>query len=265
MARRRDAADLRPDRPRVHRHAAAGLPHRSGHRRGARRRPHARQHRCGGRRLRADDRRVVAVEPSRTMIAQRPSHAAPCIQGVAERLPFRDRSVDASLAILTIHHWTDQAAGLRELRRVARRRVVVLTWDPRPRDFWLTAEYFPEILDLDRPAVRAGRGAGATPRDDPRDPRPDPARLPGWIPRRVLAPAGGLPRPGRPRRHLVCSHRSRQSTLRGDCCASPTISSQGSWQARHGAPPQAREPRPRLPARGRRAGLARQRRRAPGS
>jgi SAM-dependent methyltransferase len=97
------------------------------------------------------DRRVVAVEPSRTMIAQRPSHAAPCIQGVAERLPFRDRSVDASLAILTIHHWTNQAAGLRELRRVARRRVVVLTWDPEAPDFWLTAEYFPEILDLDRP------------------------------------------------------------------------------------------------------------------
>jgi SAM-dependent methyltransferase len=98
------------------------------------------------------DRRVVAAEPSRAMIGQRPAGAAPCVQAVAERLPFRDGAVDAVLAVLTIHHWTDQAAGLTELRRVARRRVVVFTWDPGSRgEFWLTAEYFPEILDLDRP------------------------------------------------------------------------------------------------------------------
>jgi SAM-dependent methyltransferase len=97
-------------------------------------------------------RRVVAVEPSRAMIRQRPTGAAPCIQAVAERLPFRDGAVDASLAILTIHHWTEQAAGLAELRRVARRRVVVFTWDLGSLgEFWLTTEYFPEILDLDRP------------------------------------------------------------------------------------------------------------------
>jgi SAM-dependent methyltransferase len=98
------------------------------------------------------DRRVVAVEPSRAMIGQRPAGAAPCIQAVAERLPFRDRAVDASLAVLTIHHWTDQAAGLAELRRVAHRRVVVFTWDPDAcGKFWLTTEYFPEILGLDLP------------------------------------------------------------------------------------------------------------------
>jgi SAM-dependent methyltransferase len=98
------------------------------------------------------DRRVVAVEPSRAMIGQRPTGAAPCIQAVAECLPFRDGAVDASLAVLTIHHWTDQAAGLAELRRVARRRVVVFTWDPVAHgQFWLTTEYFPEILDVDRP------------------------------------------------------------------------------------------------------------------
>jgi SAM-dependent methyltransferase len=98
------------------------------------------------------DRRVVAVEPSRAMIGQRPAGAAPCIQAIAERLPFRDRAVDASLAVLTVHHWTDQAAGLAELRRVARRRVVVLTWDPACRGgFWLTTDYFPEIVDVDLP------------------------------------------------------------------------------------------------------------------
>jgi SAM-dependent methyltransferase len=98
------------------------------------------------------DRTVVAVEPSWTMIAQRPPRAAPCTQGAAEQLPFRDRSLDASLGVLTTHHWADRAAGLGELRRVARRRVVLLTWDPDGSgDFWLTAEYLPEIMDLDRP------------------------------------------------------------------------------------------------------------------
>jgi SAM-dependent methyltransferase len=98
------------------------------------------------------DRPVVAVEPSRTMIAQRPPRAAPCIQSVAEHLPLRDRSLDASLGVLTIHHWADQAAGLRELRRVARRRVVLLTWDPDSiGDFWLTTDYLPEIIELDLP------------------------------------------------------------------------------------------------------------------
>jgi SAM-dependent methyltransferase len=96
--------------------------------------------------------RVVGVEASRTMIAQRPAEAAPCVQGVAEALPLRDASVDASLAVLTMHHWTDQGAGLAELRRVARRRVVVLTWDPAAHAaFWLTTEYFPQIVALDLP------------------------------------------------------------------------------------------------------------------
>ncbi len=98
------------------------------------------------------DRRVLAVEPSRAMIAQRPAGAAPCIQAVAEGLPLRDGSADASLAVLTLHHWRDQPAGLTELRRVARRRVVVLTWDPDSRgSFWLTTEYFPEMFDVDMP------------------------------------------------------------------------------------------------------------------
>jgi SAM-dependent methyltransferase len=98
------------------------------------------------------DRRVVAVEPSGAMIRQRPTGAPPCIQAAAERLPFRDGAVDATLAVLTVHHWADQAAGLRELRRVARRRVVVLTWDPDALGgFWLTTEYFPGILEQDRP------------------------------------------------------------------------------------------------------------------
>lgn len=92
---------------------------------------------------------VVAVEPSREMIRQRRAGAAPVVQAIAERLPFRDRAFDAALATLTVHHWHDREAGLRECRRVAA-RVVVLTWDPaRTAAFWLTAEYFPEIDALD--------------------------------------------------------------------------------------------------------------------
>lgn len=96
------------------------------------------------------DRFVVAVEPSMTMIAQRPARSAPVLQAVAGALPFENDSFDAGLAILTVHHWRDRAGGLKELRRVARRQVVVLTWDGTSPGFWLT-DYFPEILDIDRP------------------------------------------------------------------------------------------------------------------
>ena len=96
------------------------------------------------------DRFVVAVEPSMVMIRQRSQEAAPAVQATATDLPFRDGSFDGSLAILTIHHWEDWRRGLRELVRAARRRVVVLTWDPSAEGFWLVEDYFPEILRIDR-------------------------------------------------------------------------------------------------------------------
>lgn len=96
------------------------------------------------------DRRVVAVEPSRTMVAQRPPGAAPAVRATADALPFADAAFDAALAILTLHHWSAQSAGLRELRRVARGPAVILTWDPAHPGFWL-CDYFPEIFDRDRP------------------------------------------------------------------------------------------------------------------
>ncbi len=74
------------------------------------------------------DRWVLAVEPSQVMIEQRPRGAAPVIRASAESLPLADATVDAALAVLTIHHWTDLEAGLRELRRVARHRVVIWRW-----------------------------------------------------------------------------------------------------------------------------------------
>lgn len=100
-----------------------------------------------------EDRRVVAIEPSSAMIRQRRPGAAPAVQAVASALPFRDASFAASLAILTVHHWQDQARGLAELARVARDRVVILTWDPEVGEFWLVREYFPEFIALDRAAM----------------------------------------------------------------------------------------------------------------
>ncbi len=96
------------------------------------------------------DRAVVAVEPSATMRRARPEGSAPCVAGTAESLPFDDRSFDAAMAILTVHHWSDYQAGLRELRRVARHRVLVVSWDQAVIDqFWL-ADYFPEAFEFDR-------------------------------------------------------------------------------------------------------------------
>jgi SAM-dependent methyltransferase len=97
------------------------------------------------------NRFVVAVEPSAQMIRQRPRTAAQAIRASAGQLPFRDQSFDAALAILTIHHWPNREDGLAEMRRVARERVVIFTWDPEHPGFWLVQDYFPEILDMDRP------------------------------------------------------------------------------------------------------------------
>ena len=92
--------------------------------------------------------RVVAVEPSLAMLAQRGPAAAPAVRAVAEQLPFRDGAFDAGLATLTVHHWTDPARGLAELRRVAPGRQVALTWDPEvvARSFWFTRDYLPDAI-----------------------------------------------------------------------------------------------------------------------
>lgn len=95
------------------------------------------------------DLEVTAVERSVIMIAQRAATAEPVIQTSAERPPFADGSFEAAMAVWTVHHWADPAAGLAELRRVARMRVVVATRDPASRSrFWL-AGYPPETWHTD--------------------------------------------------------------------------------------------------------------------
>lgn len=96
------------------------------------------------------DRHVTAVEPSAVMIAQRPAGSARAIQAGAQSLPFDAKSFDAVMAILTIHHWPDRMQGLAECTRVARNRVVVLTWDTEADAFWLLQEYVPSFLAVDR-------------------------------------------------------------------------------------------------------------------
>jgi SAM-dependent methyltransferase len=93
------------------------------------------------------DRLVTAIEPSLEMIRRRSSSGAKVVQACAEHLPFHDDSFDAAMAILTVHHWLDKEAGLREMRRVTRGRIVLLTFDPSHRP-WLT-DYLPELVRLD--------------------------------------------------------------------------------------------------------------------
>ena len=94
------------------------------------------------------DREVVAVEPSLVMLGQHPGSRR--VQGSAEALPFSTASFDASMATLTVHHWSDLRRGLREMRRVSRRQVV-FTWDPHhDEELWLHSEYLPEMASFER-------------------------------------------------------------------------------------------------------------------
>ena len=97
------------------------------------------------------DRYLIAIEPSDVMASQRAPERAPAIRASAGALPLRDQSVDAAMAILTIHHWDEeQQAAVRELRRVARGAVVILTYDARVSGrMWLMTDYLPEVARLD--------------------------------------------------------------------------------------------------------------------
>jgi SAM-dependent methyltransferase len=115
------------------------------------------------------DRYVIAVEPSDVMSAQRPRTSPPALRASAAHLPLRDDAADAAMAVLTIHLWDDELErGVRELRRVARDTVVILTYDPEVSGtMWLMADYLPEVAALDRrifpsPSTLAGWLGGGT-------------------------------------------------------------------------------------------------------
>jgi SAM-dependent methyltransferase len=96
------------------------------------------------------DREVLAVEPSGVMRAQRAPAAARCVDACAESLPLPDGSFDAAMTLMSLHHWSDWRAGVRELRRVASRRVVIFTYDPSfAGSWWLKRDYLSELVGLD--------------------------------------------------------------------------------------------------------------------
>jgi SAM-dependent methyltransferase len=108
------------------------------------------------------DREVTAVEPSAEMISQRPAGAAPVVQASAESLPFGDDSFDAAMGVLTAHHWANLNAGLNETQRVTRRRIVMVAFDPEALEsLWITADYFPAMLELKRPSGAGSRELAA--------------------------------------------------------------------------------------------------------
>lgn len=98
-----------------------------------------------------DDRYVVAVEPSAVMRSQRLANGkSPAVNAFGDQLPFDDNAFDAVTAFLTLHHWPDMKKGLLELKRVAREKVIIMTFDPEALDRFWNAEYFPEIIDVER-------------------------------------------------------------------------------------------------------------------
>jgi SAM-dependent methyltransferase len=125
-----------------------------------------------------EDRHVVAIEPSDVMAAQRPPHLAPAIRASAGALPLRDDSADAAMAIVTVHHWDEELErGVRELRRVARGPVLILTYDAEvAAGMWLQRDYLPEVAELDLRIF------------------PPPARLAGWLGGRVEIEPVPIPR-----------------------------------------------------------------------
>ena len=95
------------------------------------------------------DRYVVAVEPSAEMRARRPRSLPPAVGARADSLPFDDGAFDAALAVLTVHHWPDLRAGLRELRRVTRDSIVILTADPAELERLWIPRYSPEFHEVE--------------------------------------------------------------------------------------------------------------------
>ncbi len=130
------------------------------------------------------DRSVIAIEPSAVMAAQRPRERGPVVRASAGRLPLRDRSVDAAMSVLSLHHWDhERERGVRELRRVSRGPVVILTYDPAVwSTMWLVADYLPEVAALDAqifpPPAQLAEWLGG---DVSIDPVPIPRDTPDWM------------------------------------------------------------------------------------
>ena len=98
-----------------------------------------------------EDKFVIAVEPSSVMRAKRLALGRnPAVNAKADDLPFDDKSFDAVMAVLTIHHWLDLKAGLLEMKRVSKKRITILTYDPEMLDVFWNVKYFPQLIEIER-------------------------------------------------------------------------------------------------------------------
>lgn len=94
------------------------------------------------------DRQVVSLDPSLVMLKQR-TDLSYTVRGIAELLPFPDKSFDAAMGVSTIHHWSDKSHGIKELKRVVKDRVVIFTWDRKLiSNSWLLCDYLPASKDF---------------------------------------------------------------------------------------------------------------------
>ena len=91
---------------------------------------------------------VLAIEPSALMLNQY-TGAGKRVQGIAEALPFGDNFVEASMGILTLHHWRNWKKGLKKMLRISQQSAVLLTHKPDLYNFWLF-NYFPAIHEIDQ-------------------------------------------------------------------------------------------------------------------
>jgi hypothetical protein len=170
------------------------------------------------------------------MAGQRPPELAPALRASAGALPLRDRSVDAAMAIVTIHHWdAELEQGIRELRRVARGPVVILTYDAQVSGaMWLMADYLPEVAELDRRIFPAPEQVAAWLGGDSRVETVEiPADTPDWMlgsfwahPERVLDDTARAATSGFARMHDDIERRCVEA-VRADLAS-------GAWDAKHG-------------------------------
>ncbi|MDE2914640.1 MAG: class I SAM-dependent methyltransferase [Paracoccaceae bacterium] len=182
------------------------------------------------------DRQVIAIEPSDVMVAQRPAALAPAIKASAGSVPLRDDSVDAAMAILSVHHWDeDREIGVREMRRVARGPVVLLTYDASvSARMWLAGDYFPEVAERDQHVFPTMRELAAWLGGDVRiDPIPLARDTPDWMlgsfwahPERVLDPQARAATSG-----FACTDNSVVDRV---VRAVARDLADGSWDARYG-------------------------------
>jgi SAM-dependent methyltransferase len=94
--------------------------------------------------------KLIAVEPSATMIQQRPQSSAPVIQASAESLPFDYNQFTHCMTVLSMHHWSDRAKAFSEIKRVTQKRFVALSWysPGLENKYWLYRDYLTQIPEL---------------------------------------------------------------------------------------------------------------------